>query len=395
MCYINGSKDFAYDEKEKTMHDVTEFELDKFLYPIWEGSVSYAEAAFVRESADGGIAPIKLLYPIDEIISVRNAALDVEYVRGTDYDVDDDGSLVILEGTSIPVLAYKDYFFPMTDEEHAENKLDTKFPAYNKHGYGYIRAEVGAGKPGMSAWTLAVTYKHSAKSIVNTPETKSGIFAKLLKKLEAGKAIKIVATGDSITDGWSSSDKVKIAPYCPRYNLLVQKHIESAYNASVIQTNVSVSGSNTDGGVSKLADICAENPDLVIIAFGMNDGCGRPVESYIENINKMVDTIKTSCPDACTVVVGTCLPNDEVSWGPGAANSLLVYHKAYAPALAEAEKHWTNAAFADVTTVNEEMFGRKVYQDVTGSNSNHPNDYMHRVYAQVILKTMLGEYWKK
>ena len=127
----------------------------------------------------------------------------------------------------------------------------------------------------------------------------------------------------------------------------------------------------------------------------MNDGCGRPVDSYIGNINNMVSTISEKCPDACIVVVGTCLPNDEVSWGPGAANSLLVYHKAYAPALAEVEKSWTNAAFADVTTVNEEMFERKVYQDVAGSNSNHPNDYMHRVYAQVILKTMFGEYWVK
>jgi lysophospholipase L1-like esterase len=174
----------------------------------------------------------------------------------------------------------------------------------------------------------------------------------------------------------------------------VEQYIERTYSVKVTQKNVSVSGSNTDGGVSKLAEICAEAPDLVIIAFGMNDGCGRPVDSYIANINKMVDTIKTSCPDACIVVVGTALPNDQVSWGPGSANSLLVYHKAYAPALAEAEKEWTDAAFADVTTANIELFERKVYQDVAGSNSNHPNDYMHRIYAQVVLKTVFGEYWK-
>ena len=54
------------------MFDVTKFDLDKFLCPIWQGEVSYAEAAFVRESEQGGIEPIELLYPIDEIISVRN-----------------------------------------------------------------------------------------------------------------------------------------------------------------------------------------------------------------------------------------------------------------------------------------------------------------------------------
>ncbi len=375
------------------MHDVTKFELDKFLYPIWKEDISYAEAAFVRESEDGSIAPISLLYPIDEIISVRNAALDVKYARGVDYDVDEEGRIVILEGTNIPVLAYKDYFFPMTAEEHAENKLATKFPAYKKDGYGFIRAEIGAGKPGMSQWTLAVTYTHKSESIVTIPTNKSESFEKLIAKLEAGKDIKIVATGDSITDGWSASGKngVNIAPYCPQYNVLVEKYIEKKYGVKVTQKNVGVSGSNTNGGVSKLPEICAEEPDLVIIAFGMNDGCGFPVDTYIANINKMVAEIKEKCSDVCIVVVGTCLPNEEISWGLHAENSLLVYHKAYVPALARAEEDWEDAAFANVTSVNEEMYARKVYQDFAGSNSNHPNDYMHRIYAQVIIRTMFGD----
>ena len=374
--------------------DVTKFDLEKFLYPIWKEDISYAEAAFVRErdKGDGVVDPITLLYPIDEIISVRNAALDIEYSCGVDYEVDGEGRLVIIAGGNIPVLAYSDYYFPMTAEEHAENKLATKFPAYNDDGHGYIRAEIGAQKPGMSKWTLAVTYKHSAKSIVSVPPDKSARFARLIEKLEAGKAIKIVATGDSITDGWSASGKlgVGIAPYCPQYNVLVEEYIKKAYGVEVVQKNVGVSGSNTNGGVSKLPEICAEAPDLVIIAFGMNDGCGMPVETYIANINKMVDEIKTNCPDACIVVVGTCLPNDKIAWGVGAANSLLVYHKAYVPALIEAEKSWTNAALANVTSVNEQMNARKVYQDLAGSNSNHPNDYMHRIYAQVILKTIFA-----
>ena len=55
------------------MSDVTKFDLKKFLVPIWDGKISYAEAAFVREAEDGEVKPIKLLYPIEEIISVRSA----------------------------------------------------------------------------------------------------------------------------------------------------------------------------------------------------------------------------------------------------------------------------------------------------------------------------------
>ena len=134
----------------------------------------------------------------------------------------------------------------------------------------------------------------------------------------------------------------------------------------------------------------SENPDLVIIAFGMNDGCGIDPETYTKNINTMVATIEEKCPDACIIVVGTCLPNDKVAWGPG-GGSLLRFHIDYIEHLKAAEKLWKNAAHADVTTVNIEMFERKVYQDVAGSNSNHPNDYMHRVYAQTLIRTIFGE----
>ena len=166
--------------------DVTKFNLTKYLYPIWKGNTSYAEAAFVRESKDGYIDPIKLLYPIEEIISVRSADLTTEYVYGTDYYVDAEGCLCIIEDGNIPVLKYEDYYFELSDEEHKSNNLATKFPEANNRGWGYIRAEIGSGKPGMSAWTLAVTYTHSEDSIVTAPADKSEKFEEFLYKLQAG-----------------------------------------------------------------------------------------------------------------------------------------------------------------------------------------------------------------
>ena len=384
------------EEKENndlTDPDVTKYNINKYLYPIWKGDTSYAEAAFVRESEDGNIKPIQLLYPIEEIISVRSADLQTEYVNGVDYYVDTDGNLCIIEDGNIPVLKYEDYYFELSDEEHQQNNLATKFPEANNRGWGYIRAEVGANKPGMSEWTLAVTYKHSADSVVSVPQDKSDTFRKLIDKLEAGERITIVSTGDSITDGWSASGKggVGIAPNCPPYNNLVENFIKKTYRVKTTHYNVGVSGSNTNGGITKLDEICEKDPDLVFIAFGMNDGCSIDPSTYVSNINKMVSTIEQKCPDACIVVVGTCLPNAEVAWSPG-GESILKYHIDYIDVLKEAEKSWTNAAYADVTTANLELFERKVYQDVTGSNSNHPNDYMHRIYAQIILQTIFGDY---
>jgi hypothetical protein len=46
----------------------------------------------------------------------------------------------------------------------------------------------------------------------------------------------------------------------------------------------------------------------------------------------------------------------------------------------------TNVALADVTTPWLEVLKKKPYADLSGNNVNHPNDFGHRLYAQVILE---------
>ena len=43
-----------------------------------------------------------------------------------------------------------------------------------------------------------------------------------------------------------------------------------------------------------------------------------------------------------------------------------------------------NVAVADVTTPFAELLKRKEFSDLSGNNFNHPNDFTHRLYAQVI-----------
>ena len=44
-----------------------------------------------------------------------------------------------------------------------------------------------------------------------------------------------------------------------------------------------------------------------------------------------------------------------------------------------------------MTAVHERLLERKNLRDTLSNNVNHPNDFMHRVYAQVALKTLLGD----
>ena len=42
-----------------------------------------------------------------------------------------------------------------------------------------------------------------------------------------------------------------------------------------------------------------------------------------------------------------------------------------------------------MTSVWGEMFKRKSFHDLTGNGINHPNDFGHRLYAQVILALLV------
>ena len=55
--------------------------------PVWEGNISYMETVLPVENEYGGIDPIELLYPIGQVIEVKNAELTVTYQKGIDYAV--------------------------------------------------------------------------------------------------------------------------------------------------------------------------------------------------------------------------------------------------------------------------------------------------------------------
>jgi acyl-CoA thioesterase-1 len=46
-------------------------------------------------------------------------------------------------------------------------------------------------------------------------------------------------------------------------------------------------------------------------------------------------------------------------------------------------------AFVDITTTHLELIKHKNYLDTSGNGANHPNDFLHRIYAQRILEVLL------
>ena len=97
------------------------------------------------------------------------------------------------------------------------------------------------------------------------------------------RSLKIVAFGDSLTSGHR-------LPKGDAYPALLEKALEDA-GLPFDVVNHGVNGDTTAGGVRRLAAALDEKPQILIVAFGANDGLrGVPVAQVRANLAKIIET---------------------------------------------------------------------------------------------------------
>jgi len=97
------------------------------------------------------------------------------------------------------------------------------------------------------------------------------------------RSLKIVALGDSLTSGHR-------LPRGDAYPALIEQALEDA-GLPFDVVNHGVDGDTTAGGVRRLEAALAEKPQILIVAFGANDGLrGVPVAQVRANVAKIIET---------------------------------------------------------------------------------------------------------
>ncbi|MCM8534620.1 MAG: SGNH/GDSL hydrolase family protein [Lentisphaeraceae bacterium] len=121
---------------------------------------------------------------------------------------------------------------------------------------------------------------------------------KFVKKLQAGKAQKIVVYGTSLTAK---------GPWAPVFQKMLQEKFGE--NASLI--NSGGSGKDSNWGLAHLEKkVLAHEPDVVFIEFGMNDAVTRfknTKETVEHNVELMITRIQKSLPN-CEIILTTMNP---------------------------------------------------------------------------------------
>jgi acyl-CoA thioesterase-1 len=338
----------------------------KLMRPFWRGDTMEGESVLFIKDAKTGEAKAAVLFPITKVLAVQNSVGDVTYEAGRDY-LWKPGSREI----QIPVGSR---IVTRTADELRRPEKSQKYRLTHRDGNGEIF--FGARLEYQEMQTC-ITYTHAPdlwKSPVSRFDPRT--LPRTITMLKNKQPLSIVLLGDSISTGANASGVFDAAPFQPAYPELLRSHLEQHYQGQVELTNLSVGGTDTVWGITQIEKVVEKQPNLVILAFGMNDSSGRPAKDFETNTAKMIALIHEKQPETEFVLVATMLGNRD--WVTLKQELFPQYRDALAR-LCE-----PGIALADVTSVWAGFLEAKQDWDQTGNGVNHPNDFGHRVYAQVL-----------
>lgn len=341
--------------------------LDGYIKPFWRADTIHDET--IQLINDNGIISAGLLFDAKRILSVRDASLQKEYIEGKAWNYTN-GRIVFNAQSEAP-------FFFKNELKFKEKKeglsMDGKEP-----GTYILFTENGL----FQSKQLVVTYvkKATAKWQGPVPEFSKNVLPNTIAKLKGKNKFKVVFYGNSIEAGANSSGMVNKPPYVPSWAEMLSYGLEKRYGDRILYLNKSVGGMLAKWGMENAKErVAIEKPDLVIIGFGMNDGTFKvEPKEFIEHIKAIMKTVRTENSSCEFIVISTMLAN------PYAIQNQI--QEAYRPEILALKSK--GVAVADLTAVHQELLRYKTYQDMTGNNVNHPNDYLARWYAQVLLSML-------
>ncbi|MCQ6960761.1 SGNH/GDSL hydrolase family protein [Mucilaginibacter aquariorum] len=337
--------------------------LEKYNEPFWKADTITDERTQIIKDHDR--ASGALLFNARKVLSVKSADQSTTFVKGRDWSYAN-GKISIGGESKIPFLKKEELVFTEKKPDLSmAGKAPGTFVLFSENAY-------------FSARQVSVTYipEKRRKWSGPVPVYQESNLPLTLNKLSAKKQLNIVFYGNSIETGYNASGFEDVAPYMPVWPELVVYHLRSVYGAQVTYTNTSVAGKLAKWGLDSVSTrVTAYHPDLVVIGFGMNDGSENiSPGQFREQINGIMNSVSAINPETEFILIAPMLPNpDAVQCG---------LQGRYKAELAKLVKK--GVALADLTGVHAALLKRKSYQDMTGNNVNHPNDYLARWYAQMI-----------
>jgi acyl-CoA thioesterase-1 len=340
------------------------------LQPLWTGTRMTGETLFFVQKPEDQNISARLMFVPTKIISVTSANGATTFDEGRDYVWKPSSDVLTLVANSrIPFKTWEQLHPPKASPHSLGESADGKSSLFFE--------EPGDVFQGLQ---VAVTYDHEEKWSGTIPQSAGKDLRRTIAKLQA-KRLKLVIFGDSVSAGAGASGNFHAPPNQPSYTELVAVGLRARYGAEVTLQNLSEGGQDSTWAVKTASKAAAQEPDLVIVGFGGNDATrGISAQSFAQNIQTVIDTIRKSSPNADFILIATMTAN------PDWPESKAILCKQYRDALFGLAG--PGVAVADEYSVWQGMLKNKKFLDLTANGINHPNDFGHRVYAQVVLQLL-------
>jgi lysophospholipase L1-like esterase len=339
------------DDKNRIEHKPT-VDLDQAMKPFWKGNRIVDESALLL-STSGGTPTGQLLFTPTKVISVKDATLQKTYVQGKDYRIDGN-KVVALSGSSITT---------MKDSEFATGQ----YPWTELQGRH-----------------IFVTYEHKSAWKGPIPTFQGQHLPNTIVKLKTKKPLVVVAFGDSITLGINVSGFRNVPPYLPPWPSLFAMQIGKAYgNKQVKLVNAGLGGMTSQWAKDNAHDAVATlKPDLVLLAFGMNDFWSLEPKYFRENILATISTIRKVNPKCEFLLIGSMKFDPVYTTEEPYVSNLAGYVGVLQAMVGK------GVAFFDMTTLSDALYKAKSQKDLA-TDPMHPDDFLARIYAQGAAATMI------
>jgi lysophospholipase L1-like esterase len=340
---------------------------ERRLAPIMDGPIVYREPCLPLTEEKGRELVLRLLFPARRILEVIANASGEKLEPGRDWKLRD-GKLVLPPGSRAAVQFAPDFFSVAQKAKDGSSRI-VRSQIRIMEGTWYHERQIEVSYE--PAWR-DFAFPPPRSTLDDLPRTKA--------LLAESKPLTLIVFGDSISAGANASKLTGAWPYQPDYGELVWRQLEQHYGNKITYMNHS-RGGGTSGHAATQADaqVAWFRPDLVLLAFGMNErGEDRRV-MHRTNLEKIIDIIRARAPDTEFVIITPMLNNPKQP--TGIAPVQFVRDEALNVAR-------PGIAFVDLTTTHLDMIKRKDYLDLSGNGVNHPNDFLMRIYAQRVLEVL-------
>lgn len=336
--------------------------------PCWQSRELAGDPLFFVTSAGDTLAKASLLRVPEKAPVLKSASGEIVYELGRDFTWKPGSRLIVLTKNSrMPFKTLAELHPPPGSPNAYKSTVDGKSWLLYSQGRFFHDLQCAASYTARDDWMPP-----------RVPVAPIEQLQKIRARLAAKQPIKLVVLGDSISTGLNASMTGNAPPQQPGYPGLVAQGLEQRFGSKVTLVNLSVSGMSASWGLSQADAVIKETPDLFLCAFGMNDASGKiHPELFANTLRALVDKVRAAHPGCATIVVSSMTANPE--W----IHATPPLYPAYAAALEKLTG--PGIAAANVTSVWMALLERKQVLDFTGNGLNHPNDFGHRIYADVIL----------